>query len=111
MPDFAIEETVNRLAKRALDTGEAASIPEADALLHSYRLAFVIGEQEASQAQHQAALLTGVNLARRSFLGGVSVQGNLMFPCWCRCLWGKPLTKRYVLCKAALDLPRKGCPL
>ena len=111
MLSFPIDEIVNRLAKRALDAGEVASIPEANALLQSYRLAFVIGEQEARQAQHQAALLTGVNLARRSFLGGVSVQGNLDVPLLVPMPLGKTLNEAVHALQGSPGRAPEGVPI
>ena len=43
----------------------------------SYRLLLEVGSDIASSATLQAALLTAVNTARRCFLGGVQVAGNL----------------------------------
>lgn len=71
-------ENLHRLVKQALDSGEAASIEAAEEMFRGYRLAFHI--EESGRADHQAALLTGVTLARRVFLGGVSVTGDLDVP-------------------------------
>ena len=70
--------TLHRLVKQSLDSGEAASVEEAEAMFRSYSLAFHI--EASGRADHQAALLTGVALARRVFLGGVTVTGNLDVP-------------------------------
>jgi hypothetical protein len=80
MPTFTHADRLHRLVKQALDSGEAVSIAEAEKIFRSYRLSFAIGEFEAVQPAHQAALLTGVALARRTFLGGVSVTGALDVP-------------------------------
>lgn len=71
-------ENLHRLVKQALDSGEAASVEEAEAIFRGYRLAFHI--EGSGRADHQAALLTGVALARRVFLGGVTVTGDLDVP-------------------------------
>lgn len=80
MTAFTRADTLHRLVKQALDSGTAASITEAETMFRGYRLALSIGESEALQPGHQAALLTSVALARRVFLGGVSVTGALDVP-------------------------------
>jgi hypothetical protein len=80
MTAFAPADTMHRLVKEALDSGAAASLEEAQALFNGYRLSFVIGSDEARRPAHQIALLTGVALARRVFLGGVSVSGAVDAP-------------------------------
>lgn len=67
-------DTLHRLIKQALDNGTATTLAEAEALFRTYRLTIAISAEEAEQPQHQAALLTAVALARRVFLGGVSVE-------------------------------------
>ena len=73
MTAFTAADKLHRLVKQALDSGAAASIAEAEALFAGYRLALRIGDEAARDRHHQAALLTAVALARRVFLGGVSV--------------------------------------
>jgi hypothetical protein len=77
---FTPADTLHRLVKEALDSGSAASLAEAEAMYRSFDLSFDIGETEARDPLHQAALLTGVALARRVFLGGVWVSGSLATP-------------------------------
>jgi hypothetical protein len=74
MTAFTAADKLHRLVKHALDSGAAASIAEAEALFAGYRLALHIGEDAARDRHHQAALLTAIALARRVFLGGVSVS-------------------------------------
>lgn len=74
MATYSTAESLHRVIKEAIDSGAAASIAEADALFRSFRLGFEINECDARDANHQAALLTGVALARRVFLGGVRVS-------------------------------------
>ena len=66
-------ESLHRLVKQAIDSGAATSIEEAETLFSGYRLRFAIRESEAQSPADQVALLTGVALARRVFLGGVDV--------------------------------------
>jgi hypothetical protein len=80
MNAFTPAETLHRLVKQAMDSGATSSLAEAEALFLGYRICFSISPAEAAQFSHQIALLTGVALARRVFLGGVAVAGNLDVP-------------------------------
>jgi hypothetical protein len=80
MNNFTPADEMHRLAKRAMDNGTAASRQEAEALLRGYRIALSIGRDEAADRHHQAALLTAIELGRRVFLGGVTVEGCLDMP-------------------------------
>lgn len=80
MNSFTPADELHRLAKRAMDNGTVESREEAEALLRGYRIALSIGPDEASDRHHQAALLTAIELGRRVFLGGVSVEGCLDVP-------------------------------
>jgi hypothetical protein len=84
MTTFAPSDTLHRLIKHALDSGIVGTLEEAEKLFRGYRIAFIIGEDQAWQPLEQATLLTAVALASRVFLGGVSVGGFLNVP-----LYGK----------------------
>src|SRR3984885_4183024 len=73
MSAFTTADTLHRLVKQALDSGEAVSIAEAEALLAGYRLALRLDEAQARDSHHQHMPLPPVALARRVFLGGVTV--------------------------------------
>lgn len=75
LDSIALGDSLNRMAKIALDSGEAASIEDALALFRTYALHIHVTPQLAGSVSQQAALLTAVNAARRAFLGGVSVSG------------------------------------
>lgn len=81
---IAIGDSLHRLVKLAMDTGEAESLEEAQELFMGYRLAVSVGEDTGHSQTLQAALLTIVNSARRSLLGGIEVEGvdgmNLLVP-------------------------------
>lgn len=64
---------LHRTAKYFMDNGRAKTHEEAMAMLESFGLNVVLGDELASSSEHQAALLTLVNLCRRTFLGGVQV--------------------------------------
>ena len=91
-------DQLHRHLKLALDTGEVASLEEAESLFDSYRLGIVVGSRVAHSATLQAAVLTAVNTGRRSFLGGVCVDGTLDVPLLVR--WGRCRT----LGEAIVDL-------
>lgn len=68
-------DSLHRLVKQAMDSGRASTFEEAATLFEGYRLAIEIADP--SDTASQAALLTAVALARRVFLGGVWVMGDL----------------------------------
>ena len=80
MTSFGPADQLHRLVKYALDSGDASSLEEAQALFQGYRLALSIGSVEAACPLNQAALLTAVALGRRVFLGGVTVKGDIDTP-------------------------------
>lgn len=78
MPNISTDElgdSLNRTLKGVLDTGEAATLEEAQRMFESYRLRVAVGPNVALSPTRQATLLTIVNTARRCFLGGVEVVG------------------------------------
>lgn len=77
MTNHSAAESLHRLVKQAIDSGAASSIDEAEAMFRGYRLRLEIGSDAVDDPAHQASLLTAVALARRVFLGGVSVTGPL----------------------------------
>lgn len=72
---FVNADRLNRLVKLAMDTGEAASVEEAQKLFAGYRLAVAAGPDVGHSPTQQVALLTIVNAGRRSLLGGIEVEG------------------------------------
>jgi len=75
-----LADRLNRLVKLALDTGEASSIEDAEKLFYGYKMSVVAGKDVGRSATQQATLLTIVNCARRSLLGGVEVEGIAGMP-------------------------------
>ena len=67
-------DTLHRLVKQAMDSGECASVEEAEALFRGYRLHLEIDAADARSVEHQVTLLTAIALAKRVFLGGVTVD-------------------------------------
>ena len=65
---------VNRTIRILIESGEAAGIEEAEAILRRYKLQILVTREAAQHECWQAAALTGVNAATRAMLGGVDVQ-------------------------------------
>jgi hypothetical protein len=66
---------LHRTAKYFMDDGRAQTHEEALSLLQGFGLSINIASREAATANGQIALLSLVNAARRTFLGGVEVVG------------------------------------
>ncbi|WP_141701176.1 hypothetical protein [Methyloceanibacter methanicus] len=71
---------LHRTAKYFMDNGQAETVDEAMDLLHGFGLTVHVGPELAESTPHQIALLTLINLARRTFLGGVEVVGMRNMP-------------------------------
>lgn len=67
--------TLHRTAKYFMDTGRAESHDEAMRLLSDFGIQIEVGPEARVSRDHQIAVLTLINLARRTFLGGVRVRG------------------------------------
>lgn len=68
-------ENLSRTVKIAIDSGEAATLEEAESIFRGYHLVIEVGPSVAKSPTLQAALLSAVNAGRRAFLGGVHVSG------------------------------------
>jgi hypothetical protein len=66
-------DELHRTAKYFMDSGKAANHAEAMGILQSFSLSIRVSQSIAGSALEQTALLTLVNLAARTFLGGVEV--------------------------------------
>jgi hypothetical protein len=73
-------DSLSRVVKMALDTGEVETVAAGYELFQMYRLGVLVGAEARESPAHQAALLTVVNTARRAMLGGVMVAGNVDAP-------------------------------
>lgn len=80
MNDIVTHETLHRTAKYFMDSGRAASHEQAMSMLHGFGLCIQVGPEVKTSRDHQVALLTLVNAARRTFLGGVHVTGVTSSP-------------------------------
>ncbi|MGE0063319.1 MAG: hypothetical protein AB7T86_14705 [Xanthobacteraceae bacterium] len=90
---------LHRTAKYFMDNGRAGTHEEAMALLRRFGLTVHVGPEIAASVPHQTALLTLVNLARRTLLGGVEIVG---LPEDTVCL--SPLSKSPRVADAVLEL-------
>jgi len=68
-------ERLHRTVKLALDTGEAATIEDAERIFSGYRMQVILGPEAATNPVMQVAALTAVNCGARTLLGGVRVVG------------------------------------
>ncbi|HLZ06644.1 MAG TPA: hypothetical protein VKR55_31430 [Bradyrhizobium sp.] len=66
---------LHRTAKYFMDSGRAATHDDAMRILRGFGASIRVGPELATSIAHQVALLTLVNLARRTLLGGVEVLG------------------------------------
>jgi hypothetical protein len=73
-------DTLHRLVKLAMDTGEAESVEHAQRIFAGYRIGVAVGPEIERSATHQAALLTFLRLASRVFLGGIDVATSADVP-------------------------------
>lgn len=71
---YSTAESLHRLIKEAIDSGDVATIAEGEAMFKSFRIAVEIDAEHAFDESYQAALLTAIALGRRVFLGGVYVS-------------------------------------
>lgn len=90
--------TLHRTAKYFMDTGRASSPESALDILHGFGLSISIAPDVAATRNGQIALLTLVNIARRTFLSGVEVAGVPAISC------ALPLTRAKDLRAAVAEL-------
>lgn len=76
-----LAETLNRTVKLAMDEGKAASYEDAERLFRSFRLKIAVAPGFTQAPAAQAAVLTLLNAARKTFLGGVELIGPLEERC------------------------------
>lgn len=67
--------SLHRTAKYFMDSGRVMSHEAAMALLEQFGLTICVGDEIAHSVHHQTALLTLINVARRTLLGGIEVRG------------------------------------
>lgn len=72
-----IATRLHRTVKLALDDGSAASIEEATERFHQFRICIDVPDAVSVSPGLEAALLTLLNAAPRTFLGGVEIVGDV----------------------------------
>lgn len=80
MTDGFLPDTLHRLVKHAVDSGQASSFSEAQEKLQSYAAHVAFDASIADDIGYQAAFLSLCSLCKRVFLGGVTVSGHLETP-------------------------------
>lgn len=111
MNAFTTADKLHRLVKQALDSGAASTIAEAEAIFAGYRVALRLDPALAGDIHHQAALLTAVALARRVFLGGVTVSYLPDVPLLCPLPLGPTLVDAVRAAGAAIGPGSGDAPL
>jgi len=71
-----LAEALNRTMKLAMDEGKAASYADAERLFRTFRLRIAVGRGFSAAPATEAAVLTLLNAARKTFLGGVELVGQ-----------------------------------
>jgi hypothetical protein len=71
-----LAESLHRLTKVLLDSGEAATIEDAVRSFRNYGVRIVLGRSVADDPMAQVIALTAINSASRSFLGNVEVVAS-----------------------------------
>ncbi len=110
MTTFDKADTLHRLVKQMLDSGAAATIGEAEAAFRAFGLDLAIEREEAHTIAGQVTLLSAVALARRVFLGGVTVAGALDAPLLAPLPYGKTLRDAVVALGGAPGEARETAP-
>jgi hypothetical protein len=89
---------LHRTAKYFMDNGRAATHDDAMDILRGFGASVRVGTEAATSVAHQVALLTLVNLTRRTLLGGIEVLGVPDAPLLV------PLARARTLADAVLEL-------
>lgn len=85
-------DELNRTVKLALDEGRAGSLAEAHALFEGFRLQIAVGEGFTCSPAAEAAVLTLLTAAAKTFLGGVELVGAVDERCTLAWFEGRKLS-------------------
>ena len=77
MGDSLNHGSLHRTAKYFMDSGRVATHDAAMELLQKFGLTIFVGKEINRSLDHQTALLTLINAAKRTFLAGIEVVGSL----------------------------------
>src|ERR1700692_427094 len=86
-------DSLHRTAKYFMDNGRADTHEDAMTLLDGFGLTIFVGQEIAGSVHQQTALLTLVNAARRTLLGGIDVVGLPDAPSLTPLAHGQPLAE------------------
>jgi hypothetical protein len=106
-------ETLNRTIKLAMDEGKVDSYEAAKALFGTFRLRICVRPGFGRVPAAEAAVLTLLNAAPKTFLGGVEVQGALDEHCtmaWFEGLRLSEVAQQYGVAIVAADVPDVSVP-
>lgn len=104
--------SLHRAAKYFMDSGQAETVEAAMGLLQGFGLTIYAGQEIAHSADHQTALLTLVNTARRTLLGGIEVVGLPEANCITSLAPNQALQAAvHELGGRSVDKPRTGWPV
>jgi hypothetical protein len=104
-------ENLHRGAKYFMDTGRAQSAADALEILTRFGLTIEVGPEIITSRDHQVALLTLVNCARRMFLGGVHVVALPSAPLMADLVVAKTLREAVEVLRGELvEAPVAGWP-
>lgn len=88
-----LAEALNRTMKLAMDEGKAASYADAERLFRTFRLRIAVGRGFSAAPAAEAAVLTLLNAARKTFLGGVELVGEHQERCTMAWFRGRTLAE------------------
>src|SRR6202034_1378477 len=86
-------DSLHRTAKYFMDNGRADTHEDSMALLKAFGLTVCVGQEIAGSVHQQTALLTLINAARRTLLGGIDVIGLPNAPSLTPLARGRPLAE------------------
>lgn len=86
-------DELNRTVKLAIDEGRVGSLAEAQTLFETFRLQVVVGEGFTDSPGAEAAVLTLLTAAGKTFLGGVELLGAVDERCTLAWFKGRKLSE------------------
>jgi len=106
-------DELNRTIKLALDEGRASSLAEAQALFEGFRLQIAVGDGFTGSPAAEAAVLTLLAAAVKTFLGGVELVGAVDERCTLAWFEGRKLADVAVEAGATVGVRAgaQGAPL
>lgn len=97
-------DELNRTVKLALDEGRVGSLSEAQALFEGFRLQITVGDGFTRSPAAEAAVLTLLTAATKTFLGGVELVGAVDERCTLAWFEGRKLSEVAIEAGAAVGI-------